>query len=197
MGRRFNLIDTGGFSNRKLDFQELINKQVEVAIDQADTIVFLVSASDQPTKEDLIVASKLKKVRKDKKIILAVNKSDNKNISISATNFYQLGLGDPLPISAIHGIGISDLLDSVIRSVVEKKTTVMDNRFRIGIIGKPNVGKSTFINTILNDERLIVSPIAGTTRDSIDTMLKVDGEEFILTDTAGIKKNKKSLDDIE
>ncbi len=197
MGRSFNLIDTGGFSNRDVPFQEQINKQVDIAIDSADTIVFVVSATEKPTKEDTLISKKLKKVLNEKNVIVAVNKSDNKEISIAASNYYSLGLGDPIPVSSIHGIGISDLLDQIIKLSGKEKTIVSDHRFRIGIIGKPNVGKSTLINTILKDDRLIVSDVAGTTRDSIDTVIKVDSEEFILTDTAGIKKNKKALDDVE
>ena len=197
MGRRFDLIDTGGFSNRENTFQDQINKQVDIAIEQADTIILVVSATEDPTKEDQLIAKKLKKVSGDKNIIVAVNKSDNKNISISASNYFGLGLGEPIPISSIHGIGISDLLDAIVNSVKSVKANPIDHRYKIGIIGKPNVGKSTLINTILKDDRLIVSDIAGTTRDSIDTLIKIDGEEFILTDTAGIKKNKKALEDVE
>lgn len=195
LSREFNLIDSGGFSrNLNLSFQNEINTQVKIAMEEADLIVMLVSASDGLTKEDMIVANELRKL--DKKIILAVNKADNLETSISANNFYTVGFGKPIPISSIHGIGISDLLDEII-SELPKKNTKLITPLRIGIVGKPNVGKSTLVNSLLNDDRIIVSDIAGTTRDAIDTFLKVDGQELILTDTAGLKKNKKALDDIE
>lgn len=195
LSRKFNLIDSGGFSrDLNLSFQTEINTQVEIAMQEADVVVFLVSAIDGMTKEDSVVATKLKKLGKG--VIIAVNKSDNLEIAISASNFYSAGFGEPIPISSVHGIGISDLLDKIISEIPKKEVSEKRNT-RIGIIGKPNVGKSTLVNSLLNDERIIVSNLAGTTRDAIDTFLKIDGEEITLTDTAGLKKNKKSLDDIE
>ncbi len=195
LSRKFNLIDSGGFSkNLNLSFQTEINTQVEIAISEADIIIFLTSLVDEITKEDLIIASMLKKI--DKKVIVAVNKSDNLEMTLSASNFYSLGLGDPIPISSIHGIGISDLLDKLINELPKKVSSINDN-LRVGIVGKPNVGKSTLVNSLLNDERIIVSDIAGTTRDAIDTFLKIDGRDITITDTAGLKKNKKSLNDVE
>lgn len=195
LGREFVLIDTGGFSNEEAKFQLEINKQVEIAIEQADIIIFMTSMVDDITKEDLIVSKKLKEV-KNKKIIIVPNKSDNLEMSIAASNFYKLGFKTLIPISSIHGIGISDLLDEIIKGD-EEVITSDSNAPKIGIIGKPNVGKSTLVNKVLNDERIIVSPIAGTTRDAIDTFISVNDKDYILTDTAGIKKKKTSLDDIE
>ncbi len=195
LSRKFNLIDSGGFSkNLNLSFQTEINTQVEIAMQEADIIVFLVAATDGITGEDSVVASRLKKM--GKKVILAVNKADNLEMAISATNFYSIGFGEPIPISSVHGIGISDLLDKIISEIPKKEVSENLNT-RIGIIGKPNVGKSTLVNSLLNDERTIVSDVAGTTRDAIDTSLKIDGEDVVLTDTAGLKKNKQALDDIE
>lgn len=195
LSRKFNLIDSGGFSrDLNLSFQAEINTQVEIAMQEADIIVFLVSAIDGMTKEDSVVATRLKKLGKG--VIIAVNKSDNLEMSIAASNFYSAGFGEPIPISSVHGIGISDLLDRIIAQIPKKEVSERQNT-RIGIIGKPNVGKSTLVNALLNDERTIVSDIAGTTRDAIDTFLKIDGEEITLTDTAGLKKNKQALDDIE
>ncbi len=195
LSRKFNLIDSGGFSrDLNLSFQTEINTQVEIAMQEADIIIFLVSAIDGMTKEDAVVASRLKKLGKG--VILAVNKSDNLEMTISAVNFYSAGFGEPIAISSIHGIGISDLLDRIISEIPKKEYTPIDNT-RIGIIGKPNVGKSTLVNSLLRDDRIIVSDVAGTTRDAIDTTLKFEDKEIILTDTAGLKKNKQALDDIE
>ncbi len=195
LSRKFNLIDSGGFSkNLGLSFQTEINTQVEIAMQEADIVIFLVSVIDGMTKEDSIVATRLKKLGKG--VIIAVNKSDNLELAISASNFYSAGFGEPIAISSVHGIGISDLLDRIINEIPKKEISEKNNT-RIGIIGKPNVGKSTLVNSLLNDERTIVSDIAGTTRDAIDTLLKVDGQEITLTDTAGLKKNKQALDDIE
>lgn len=196
LGREFNLIDSGGLTrNLNLDFQAEINKQVYLAINEADLIIFLVSAKDGITKEDQYVAKELRKCKKE--IILVVNKSDNLNTVMNSNIFFELGYGKSIPISSIHGIGISTLLDEIIRKIPENKIKIDDNIIRIGIIGKPNVGKSTLVNNILNDQRTIVSEIAGTTRDAIDTKLKFEDNEIILTDTAGLKKNKKNLTDIE
>ncbi len=195
LSRKFNLIDSGGFSrNLNLSFQLEINTQVEVAMSEADVIVFLVSSVDGVTKEDLFISSILKKL--NKKIIVAVNKSDNLEMTLTSANFYSLGLGEPIAISSIHGIGISNLLDSIIDELPKKQSPLFE-ALRVGIVGKPNVGKSTLVNSLLNDERTIVSNVPGTTRDAIDTFLKIDGKNVVLTDTAGLKKNKKALNDIE
>ncbi|NQX83542.1 MAG: ribosome biogenesis GTPase Der [Mycoplasmataceae bacterium] len=195
LSRKFNLIDSGGFSNNlNLTFQAEINTQVEISMKEADIIIFLLSAVDGVTKEDIIISKLLRKL--GKKVIIAINKADNFEMVISTNNFYSLGFGEPIAISSIHGIGISNLLDKVIEKMV-KKDSLINNVLRIGIIGKTNVGKSTLVNAWLQNNRTIVSNIAGTTRDSIDTFLKINGKDIILTDTAGLKKNKKTLNDIE
>lgn len=195
LSRKFNLIDSGGLSkNLNLSFQTEINTQVEIAMQEADMIIFLTSSTDGVTKEDMVVSGMLRKL--GKKVILAVNKSDNLEMAISSSNFYTIGFGEPIPISSIHGIGIADLLDKIIEEMPKKEPSIF-NGLRVGIIGKTNVGKSTLVNALLHDERTIVSDIAGTTRDSIDTFLKINGKDIILTDTAGLKKNKQALNDIE
>ena len=196
LNRKFNLIDSGGFSrNLNLSFQTEINTQVEIAMSEADVIIFLLSSVDGIVNEDFFVANKLKTI--NKKIIVAINKSDNLEMAFTSSNYYSLGFGEPIPISSIHGIGISNLLDKIISEVPAKKDDLWSESLRIGIIGKPNVGKSTLVNSLLNDDRTIVSDISGTTRDAIDTFIKIKGENFIITDTAGLKKNKKSLKDVE
>ncbi len=197
LGKKFNLIDTGGFNiNLNLEFQAEINKQIEIAISESEIIIFLLSQKDGITKGDNFVKNNLKRI-KNKKIIVAINKSDNRDEVMNSYNYYQLGFGEPIAISSIHGIGISDLLDKIISLIPESDYIEEEKITRIGIIGKPNVGKSTLLNAFLNDSRVIVSPIAGTTRDAIDTKIQYQNKEYILTDTAGIKKNKQSLEDVE
>ncbi|NOQ50044.1 MAG: ribosome biogenesis GTPase Der [Mycoplasmataceae bacterium] len=196
LGKSFNLIDSGGFlKDLKKDFQQEINAQVEIAINESELVLFLVDSLEGVTKNDLIIAKKLKAI-KNKKIITVVNKSDNRKLVLSAFDFYELGFGEPIAISSIHGIGISDLLDAIIK-ILPIKQEEIERHFRLGIIGKPNVGKSTLANTLLNDQRTIVSSISGTTRDAIDSKLIYNNNEYIITDTAGLKRNKQALDDIE
>ncbi len=196
LGKKFDLIDTGGYSDRSEDmFQIAINQQVEIALEQADSIVFLVSFKDGMSREDLIIAKKLRQSQKP--LILAINKVDNLEMSYQIDEFRKLGIATQIPLSSIHGIGVSALLDAMIASVSNLKSTINDDYKRIGIIGKPNVGKSTILNTLLRDNRVIVSDKAGTTRDAIDTLIKYHQQEYIFTDTAGIKRNKDSLSDIE
>ncbi len=197
MERKFNLIDTGGIlRNLKLNFQEEINSQVNIAISESDIIVFLFSGREQPTKEDFFISSMLRKI-KNKKIILVANKIDDKKLEEGIFDYYKFGLGEPIPISSIHGIGINNLLDEIVNNIENKDYQNNLDLLKIGIIGKPNVGKSTLLNTLLNEERVIVSNKPGTTRDSIDTFVSYDKRDYIFVDTAGIKKNKKSLSDVE
>ncbi len=197
LDNEFLLIDTGGISkNLKLSFQEEINLQVDIALSEADVVIMLVSGKVGLTKEDEYIAKKLKQL-KNKKFILAVNKIDDKNEEMKIYEFYKLGFGDPIGISSIHSIGISDLLDAIIKNIPEDRKTYFTGDTRIGIVGKPNVGKSTLVNSLLNSDRVIVSEKAGTTRDAIDSFINFKGNNYIITDTAGIKRNKDSLNDIE
>lgn len=196
LGKKFDLIDTGGYSDRSEDmFQIAINQQVEIALEQADSIVFLVSFKDGMIREDLMIAKKLRQSQKP--LILAINKVDNLEMSYQIDEFRKLGITTKIALSSIHGIGVSNLLDSMIASLENVKSNINYEYKRIGIIGKPNVGKSTILNTLLRDNRVIVSENAGTTRDSIDTLIKYHQQEYIFTDTAGLKRNKDSLSDIE
>ncbi|BDV02290.1 MAG: GTPase Der [Candidatus Hepatoplasma vulgare] len=192
----FNLIDTGGISkNINLPFQEEINFQIEIALKEADVIIFLVSGKEGLQEGDFFLNKKLRQL-KDKKIVLAVNKIDNIEKQIEEYQYEKLGIKDIFMISSIHGHNVDKLLDKII-FYLPKKIEKVDEEINIGIVGKPNVGKSTLLNQLLKEERAIVSSIPGTTRDSFNTKIKYNDKTYILKDTAGIKKNKKSLNDVE
>ncbi len=195
--KKFTLIDTGGLSVEDFAFKENIKMQVDYAINESDTIIFLVSNKDGINKDDFLVSKLLKKIT-NKKIFLVVNKSEsNKNSNIN--DFYKLGFGEPIFISSSHGIGVGDLLDKLILKDFKKlKEKEEDTKsFSIAIIGKPNVGKSSLVNAILHEERVIVSKIAGTTRDAIDTDFKWNEKKYTIIDTAGIRRKGKIKEDIE
>jgi len=195
-GVDFSVIDTGGFVQGSDDiFEEAIRKQVLFAIDEADAIVFMVDAREGVSPLDSDVANLLRK--SGKKVFLTANKTDTPNQTYLVGDFYSLGLGEVYPISAENGNGTGDLLDEVVKTFdkVELEETV--DVPRIAVIGRPNVGKSSLINTLLGGERNIVTSIAGTTRDSIYTPFKGFGHEFMLVDTAGLRKKGKVYEDIE
>ncbi|BAO54369.1 GTP-binding protein EngA [Nonlabens marinus S1-08] len=195
-GRDFSVIDTGGYAIGSDDvFEEEIDKQVELAIDEADVILFMVDASDGITREDEDVANLLRKVKKP--VLLVVNKVDNPAREQDAYEFYNLGLGDYHSISSISGSGTGDLLDAVVEALPEHVETVEEDLPRFAVVGRPNAGKSSFINSLIGEERYIVTDIAGTTRDSIDTKYNRFGFEFNLVDTAGIRRKKKVKEDLE
>lgn len=187
----FTVIDTGGIVPGMEDEIMLsINSQVEIAAEQADVIIFLVDGSDGLTSVDEDVANMLRKTKK--KIFMAVNKIDTPEKRNLINEFYALGLGEPHPISAMHGTGdVGDLLDEIIAILPEYKGEKEEEPIKIAVVGRPNVGKSSLVNFFLGEERVIVSEVSGTTRDAIDTRLKVDGKDYILIDTAGIRKKGK------
>lgn len=194
--REFNLIDTGGIEIEEDD--RIINQirlQAEIAIDQADVIIFVVDSSTGMTNADQDVMDIL--FRSQKPIVLAVNKVDNPDMMINTMEFYVLGVGEPFGVSSIHGLGIGDLLDEVIAHFGPEVEEVEDDSTKVAVIGRPNVGKSSLVNAILGEDRVIVSDIAGTTRDSIDTKFMADGQEYTLIDTAGIRKRGKVYEKIE
>lgn len=193
--RDFRLIDTGGIQLADQPFQEEIKMQVEIAIEEADTIVFVVSGQDGITYDDEYIAKML--LRANKPVILAVNKTDNEQILANIYEFYNLGLGDPIAVSGAHGIGIGDVLDQIIQSFPDDYMPEYDGFTKFCVIGRPNVGKSSLVNAILNEDRSIVSDIEGTTRDAIDTVFKVDDKEYVVIDTAGIRKRGKVYENIE
>ena len=196
-GREFSLIDTGGWVVNSADvFEAEINKQVRIAVAEADVILFVVDVLTGATDLDDEVARILR--RSKKPVILVVNKADNYNLHNMAADFYSLGLGDPSCISALNGSYTGDLLDNIIALLPAKKDYEPDEDLpRIAIVGRPNVGKSSLINTFIGEERQIVTDIAGTTRDSIYTKYNKFGLNYYLVDTAGIRKKGKVNEDIE
>ena len=195
LGVDFNIIDTGGIEIANQPFQEQIRAQATIAIEEADVIVFVTDGKVGISKDDRIVAKMLYK--SNKPIILAVNKIDNLDMIHSLGDFYALGLGEPLPVSSEHGIGIGDLLDKIVNKLPKKEDKTYDDAITFSIIGRPNVGKSSLSNAILNKERVIVSNIEGTTRDSIDTRFTRDNQDYVVIDTAGLKKRGKIFESVD
>jgi len=194
--RQFELIDTGGITLTNLDFQANINEQVDFAIAEAQIIIFLTSFKLGIDNQDIYVAKLLKKVAKNKKIILCSNMAENYKSYDDVSCFYNLGFGQPIMISAEHGINTGDLLDEVIKNFPPQVAKKKDS-LTFCIIGRPNVGKSSLTNAILNKERVIVSDIPGTTRDSIDVDFKYNGKNYTLVDTAGIRRKGRIQQGIE
>ena len=196
-GKDFTMVDTGGIEPESNDnILSQMRSQAEIAIDTADVIIFVVNVHDGLTGTDAAVASMLQK--SGKPVVLACNKCDSPGAPpMQLYEFYNLGIGDPIPVSAIHGMGTGDLLDLVIADFPEDKGDEEDDSLKIAIVGKPNAGKSSLVNKILGQDRVIVSPIAGTTRDSIDTVYEKDGKRYTLIDTAGMRKRGKIGEDIE
>ncbi|GEP18680.1 ribosome biogenesis GTPase Der [Pediococcus argentinicus] len=195
LGKPFNLIDTGGIQIGDEPFLQEIKDQAELAIDEADVIIFLVSVKEGISDADEAVAKIL--YRADKPVILAVNKVDNVELRQDIYDFYSLGFGDPYPLSGSHGLGLGDLLDAVISHFPEHEVDEEDSAIRFSLIGRPNVGKSSLVNAILGENRVIVSDIAGTTRDAIDTRFTNDDSEFVMVDTAGMRKRGKVYENTE
>ena len=193
--RYFNVIDTGGIQIEDQPFQIEIKAQVDIAIEEADTIVMLTNGVDGVTNDDIYIARMLQKVKKP--VILAVNKIDDFHLQPNIYEFYKLGLGDPIAISGIHGVGIGDLLDAIVASFDGKETPNYEGMISFAVIGRPNVGKSSLVNAILNQQRVIVSDIEGTTRDAIDTPFEKDGRHYVVIDTAGIRKKGRVYENIE
>ena len=194
-GREFSLIDTGGYVLGSDDiFEKEIDKQVELAIDEADAIIFMVDVEAGVTGMDSDVAKLLRRV--DKPVFLAINKVDNGQREADAVEFYALGLGEYYTLSSINGSGTGELLDDLVKILPEQQESE-DELPRFAVVGRPNAGKSSFINALIGEERYIVTDIAGTTRDSIDTKYNRFGFEFNLVDTAGIRRKAKVKEDLE
>ncbi len=195
-GVDFSVIDTGGYVQNSDDiFEEEINKQVLLAIEESDVILFMVDVTCGIHEMDNAVASLLRRVKK--KVILVVNKVDNNERLMDATEFYNLGLGDYFALSSMNGSGTGELLDEVVKNLPVEEPSLIPDLPRIAIVGRPNVGKSSLVNSLLGEERNIVTPLAGTTRDSIYTRYNKFQHDFLLVDTAGLRKKGKVSEDIE
>ena len=195
-GIGFDLIDTGGIEPDSKDIiLSQMREQAQMAMDMADVILFIVDGKDGITTADEEVATMLR--RTGKKIILLVNKIDNpRKIPDNFYDFYALGLGEPIPISSVNMLNLGDVLDDIVKSFPDNKYEETDD-IKVSVIGKPNVGKSSLINALVDDNRVIVSPIAGTTRDAIDTPFEWEGDKYLLIDTAGIRRKSRVNEDIE
>ncbi len=192
---KFNLIDTGGIDVSQEIFNNEIRVQAEIAIEEADVVVFVVDGLEGLTLNDLAVRDILRKC--NKKVIVAINKADGKATNDNIYDFYELGFENYVLISAIHNTGYNDLLDMICSNFSKVQSEEQDERLKFCIIGRPNVGKSSLMNALLNEERVVVSNIAGTTRDSIDSVVKYNKEEFVVIDTAGMRKKGKIFEAVE
>ena len=196
-GVDFTLVDTGGIETASTDdvFSPKIREQAVMAINEADAVVFIVDSKTGITKEDEAVARILR--RSERPVFLAVNKCDSVRQDIAAYEFYSLGLGDPLPISATQGNGVGDLLDDLVAVLPRFEKDDSDDYVRIAIVGRPNAGKSSLLNRMSGSQRSIVSDVAGTTRDLVDTLVEHDGVTYKLVDTAGMRKRSVISEDLE
>jgi len=195
LGKSFNIVDTGGVEAANKPFQEQIRMQAEIAINEADVILFVCDGQVGVTNDDRVVAKILQKVKKP--IILAVNKIDEGYHQAGIYDFYALGLGEPIAVSGSHGVGIGDLLNKIIEFLPDEDDSIDEEKVTFCMVGRPNVGKSSLTNALLNQDRVIVSDISGTTRDSIDTPFERDGLNYIVIDTAGLKKKGKIYESID
>ncbi|MBJ6746235.1 ribosome biogenesis GTPase Der [Streptococcus sp. 121] len=196
LNRSFSIIDTGGIDDVDAPFMEQIKHQAEIAMNEADVIVFVVSGKEGITNADEYVAKMLYKT--EKPVILVVNKVDNPEMRNDIYDFYSLGLGELFPVSSVHGIGTGDVLDAIVENLPAENAEEESDVIRFSLIGRPNVGKSSLINAILGEDRVIASPVAGTTRDAIDTHFVDDqGQEYTMIDTAGMRKSGKVYENTE
>ena len=192
---KFDVIDTGGIDTGNEDFNKDIIVQASIAIDEADVVIFVVDGKEGLNSNDYIVRDMLNK--SNKKVIVAINKIDNKKVNDNIYDFYELGFDEYINISAEHNLNISDLLDKVTKDFPKYEIDEDEDILKFCLIGRPNVGKSSLTNAILNEERVIVSDVAGTTRDSIDTKFKYEHEDYIVIDTAGLRKKGKIYESVE
>ena len=193
---KFSIIDTGGIDDTKMDFNDEIKVQASIAIDEADIILFVVDGKEGINSNDYTIRDLLKK--SGKKVIVVINKVDSKQAKNHIYDFYELGFDNYIGVSGEQGTGFIELYDMIIDLLGDAVTyNEEDNRLKFSVVGRPNVGKSSLVNALLNQDRVIVSDIAGTTRDAIDTVLKYNGEEYIIIDTAGMRKKGKVYENVE
>ncbi|MDD6675404.1 MAG: ribosome biogenesis GTPase Der [Lactimicrobium massiliense] len=194
-GHHFQLIDTGGIQMEDQPYQTEIRAQVQIAIEEADVIIMVTDGKHGITDDDRYIAGILQ--RSHKPVVLAVNQIDDESRLLNIYEFYELGLGDPIAVSGVHGIGIGDLLDACMAKMPTEKEKEDLPGIRIAVIGQPNVGKSSLVNRLLHQERSIVSNVQGTTRDAVDTPFVFDGRPYVIVDTAGIRKRGKVWESVE
>lgn len=191
---RFNVIDTGGIDAEKQQFNDKIKMQAEIAINESDVVLFVVDGKEGLTSNDLAVRDILR--RTDKRVIVVINKVDSKAYQKHLYDFYELGFDTYMPVSGEQGTGFYELMEELVKDF-SVKGEKEDKRLKFSVVGRPNVGKSSLINALLNEDRVIVSDVAGTTRDAVDTELKYNGEEYVVIDTAGMRKKGKVYEAIE
>lgn len=194
-GNTFQIIDTGGIQMEDQPFQEEIRAQVEIAVEEADVILMVVNGKTGLSDDDRYIAGMLQ--RSGKPVVLAVNQIDSQERLMNIYEFYNLGLGDPIACSGVHGIGIGDILDKCMELMPKEQKEKEPAGTRIAVIGEPNVGKSSLVNAILNEDRAIVSSIQGTTRDAVDTPFLHEGRQYVIVDTAGIRKRGRVYENVE
>jgi GTP-binding protein len=195
LDKEFTLIDTGGITGENIAFQKEVQAQCELGCEEADVILFVVDGRMGLTNNDLFVAKKLMPYRK--KVLLLVNKIDDATLLGNSYEFYSLGFDHPYAISAEHGLGLGDLLDEVIKRLPKKPIASYEGALTFALLGRPNVGKSSLANKILGHDRVIVSPLSGTTRDSVDISFERDGKKYVMIDTAGIRRPGKVSEDLD
>ena len=193
---KFHLIDTGGIDVSKELFNKEIIVQAEIAINEADVIVFIIDGKEELNQNDFVIRDML--IKSGKKIIVAVNKMDNPKNMDNIYSYYELGFDNIIPVSGEHNIGLISLEEEIVKDFVEvSEDNLIDDKIRFCVIGRPNVGKSSLVNALLNEEKAIVSDIAGTTRDAVDTPFRYDNKDYVIIDTAGIRKSGKIYENIE
>lgn len=191
----FNLIDTGGIDVSSEMFNDEIKVQAEIAIEKSDIVLFIVDGKEGLTHNDLVIRDLLRK--SNKRVIVVINKIDAKESHLHEYDFYELGFDEYYSVSGEHNIGFVELMEAIVKDFSKKNVEEEDTRLKISVIGRPNVGKSSLVNALLNEDRVIVSSTAGTTRDAIDTVFTYEKEEFILIDTAGMRKKGKIFETVE
>lgn len=194
LSHTYQLIDTGGIDFNDAPFLNEIRMQAEIAMDEADVILFVVDGQSGLTDLDMEIAKQLYRVKKN--VYIVVNKLDS-GAHDTLYEFYSLGLGDPYPISTIHGLGVGDLLEQIFSETEDVSREYADATLKMAVIGRPNVGKSSLVNAILGEKRVIVSDISGTTRDAVDTRFKKDAQDYVIIDTAGLRKRGKVYENSE